>query len=55
MTDEISFQAYVLEGHRVTIPKPARDFLEVDVGDLVNITVTGVKTSITIREGAPDA
>ena len=45
MTDEIGFQAYVLAGHRVTLPRPTCAFLGIDEGDLVNITITGVKST----------
>ena len=36
---ELTFQAKIIEQHRVTIPKSTRDILKIAVGDMVIINI----------------
>lgn len=41
--EDKSFQAQVVEGYQITIPKSTRAFKTIAVGDIVDITIGEVK------------
>ena len=44
----INFQAMIVSNYQITIPYETRKFLDLHIGDMLDISILGIKTEVTV-------